>query len=137
MITLTTVDGLTTADCVAITYRLTHRSSEFQLEVAGRLAGKTSSTTPIVLWHGGGALLAWACSHDWRAMQTLEMWTDERHRGGGIALALSAALVAAGVLDRDLTLAVFSPATEAIARRLGFVDVQRYAHDWQLVGATP
>jgi GNAT superfamily N-acetyltransferase len=133
MITLTTVDGLSPADCVAISRRLTWAGSEFQLEVAGRRDGKTSSSTPIVLWHGGGALLAWACSHDWRGMQTLEMWTDERHRGVGIAVALSAALVAAGVLDRDLPLAVFSPATEAIARRLGFVDVQRYAHDWHVV----
>jgi predicted GNAT family acetyltransferase len=66
-------------------------------------------------------------------MQTLEMWTDERHRGAGIALALSATLAAAGVLDRELPLAVFSPATEAIATRLGFVNVQRYTHDWHRV----
>jgi len=130
MITLTTVDGLTPADCVAITRRLTHPRSEFQLEVAGRRDGQTSSVTPIALWHERGALVAWACSHDWRDMQTLEMFTDPRHRGAGIACALSATLVAAGVLDRDLVLAVFSPATEAIARRLGFADVRRYAHDW-------
>ncbi len=133
MITLTTVDGLTPADCVAITRRLTWAGSEFQAEVAGRLAGESSSSTPICVWHGGGAVLGWACSHDWRGMQTLEMFTDERHRGVGIALALSAALVAAGVIDRDLPLAVFSPATEAIARRLGFADVQRFAHDWHIV----
>jgi hypothetical protein len=133
MITLTTVDGLTPADCTAIKFRLTWPGSEFQAEVSSRLAGKTSSSTPIALWHDRGALLAWACSHEWRDMQTLEMWTDERHRGGGLALALSATLAAAGVLDRDLVLAVFSPATEAIARRLGFVDVQRYTHDWHRV----
>jgi len=137
MITLTTVDGLTPADCLAIGRRLCHPHSEFQLEVLRRMSGEMSSSTPICLWHGGGALLAWAASHEWRGMQTLEMFTDLRHRGSGIALALSAALVAAAVLDRDLTLAVFSPATEAIARRLGFVDVQRYAHDWHPVGKTP
>ena len=33
MITLTTVDGLTPADCLAIGRRLCHPNSEFQLEV--------------------------------------------------------------------------------------------------------
>jgi GNAT superfamily N-acetyltransferase len=133
MITLTTVDGLTPADCLAIGRRLCHPHSEFQLEVLRRMSGEMSSSTPICLWHGGGALLAWAASHEWRGMQTLEMFTDERHRGRGIAVALSAAMYAAGVLERDLPLAVFAPLTEEIARRLGFEDVQLFAHDWKPV----
>ena len=133
MITLTTVDGMTPADCVAIGRRLTWPGSEFQIEVLRRLSGEMSSATPIALWHDRGALIAWACSHEWRHLQTLEMFTDERHRGAGIAVALSATLVAAGVLERDLALAVFSPATEAIAGRLGFADVRRFKHDWHRV----
>lgn len=131
MITITTVDGMTPPDCVAIARRLTWPGSEFQFEVVRRLGGEMSSATPIVLWHERGALLAWACSHEWRGMQTLEMFTDERHRGCGIALALSATLVAAGVLDKDEPLAVFSPVTEAIAHRLAFAEVRRFQHDWR------
>jgi len=133
VISLTTVDGLTPADCLAIGRRLCHPNSEFQLEVLRRLSGEMSSSTPICLWHGGGALLAWAASHEWRGMQTLEMFTDERHRGRGIAVALSAAMYAAGVLERDLPLAVFAPLTEEIARRLGFEHVQLFSHDWKPV----
>jgi GNAT superfamily N-acetyltransferase len=133
MITLTTVDGLSRGDGVAIVRRLTRAGSEFQLEVSLALAGNSSSSTPLVLWRENGALLAWACSHQWREMQTLEMFTDERHRGRGIAAALTCTLSAAGVIDRDEPLAVFSPATESIARRAGFGEVLRYEHDWRRV----
>jgi hypothetical protein len=58
------------------------------------------------------------------------MFTEERHRGTGVALALSAALAGVGVIDRSDRLAVFSPTTESIARRLGFAQVQRFDRDW-------
>jgi GNAT superfamily N-acetyltransferase len=66
-------------------------------------------------------------------MQTLEMFTDERFRGRGIASALSAFLTAAGILDRSQTLAVFNETTQRIAERMEFIDVQRYewnGTDW-------
>lgn len=132
-ITLVAADGLDPSDAVAITRRLTHRGSEFQIEISRVLSGETSSATPLALWHSEGCLAAWACSHVWRNLQTLEMFTDERFRGRGIAAALSAALMAAGIIDRTQPLAVFSETTERIAERLLFRDVQRYARngaDW-------
>lgn len=132
-ITLVAADGLDPSDANAIARRLTRGGSEFQIEIASVLAGDTSSATPIALWHSEGCLAAWACSHRWRDMQTLEMFTDERFRGRGIACALSAALIAAGILDRGQPLAVFRETTQRIAERLGFADVRRYAragNDW-------
>ena len=133
MITLSTVDGLSRSDGVAIVRRLTNVGSEFQREVALVLANNSSSSTPLALWHENGALLAWACSHEWRDMQTLEMFTDERHRGRGIAAALTCTLAASGVIDRGEPLAVFSTVTESIARRVGFGEVLRYEHEWRRV----
>jgi GNAT superfamily N-acetyltransferase len=130
-ITITTVDGMTESDCLAIGRRLTRPGSEFQIEVLQRMSGKMSSATPLALWHERGCLLAWACSHKWQKMQTLEMFTDENHRGRGIAPALSAALIAASVINRGDVLAVFAPVTEAIARRAGFTDVRRFESGWR------
>lgn len=128
-IVITTVDGMEPSDLNAIRSRLTKPSSEFQAEVARVLTGEISSCTPIALHHRDGALIGWACSHAWRDMQTLEQFTDERHRRRGIAVALSAALVAHGVIDRRQPLAVFSDATAVIARRLGVADVRQYRRD--------
>lgn len=125
-ILLTTVDGLEPQDALAICYRLTKPGSEFNLEVRSLVDGTGSSDTPIALWHEDGALLGWACSHVWQNTQTLEMFTGERHRGRGIATALSAMLMAASVVDSSERLAVFSPVTADIARRLGCVDVDLY-----------
>jgi GNAT superfamily N-acetyltransferase len=127
------VDGLDPSDCVAIARRLCRQGSDFQREVIGVMNGDASSCAPIALWHADGALVGWAASHIWQGSQTLEMFTDERHRGRGIASALSAALVAAGIVDRGRTLAVFSESTEMIALRLAFADVRRYRRegsDW-------
>lgn len=134
-IVITTVDGLEPSDANAICRRLTKSGSEFQIEVSQVLAGESSSDTPIAIWHEDGAVLGWACSHVWQHAQTLEMFTGERHRGRGIATALSASLMAAGVIDSAENVAVFSPVTADIARRLGCVDVELYErHDgvWRL-----
>jgi GNAT superfamily N-acetyltransferase len=135
-IILTTVDGMEPQDALAICYRLTKPGSEFNLEVRRILDGNGSSDTPIALWHEDGALLGWACSHVWNNHQTLEMFTGERHRGRGIATALSAFLLGAGVIDGAEELAVFSPVTADIARRLGVVEVSLYERrdgEWSLV----
>jgi predicted GNAT family acetyltransferase len=61
---------------------------------------------------------------------------DERHRGRGIASALSATLVASRVIDPAKDLAVFSPVTAAIARNLGIAEVALYDlvnDEWVLV----
>lgn len=135
-IILTTADGLEPNDALAICYRLTKPDSECNLEIRQLLDGKGSSDTPIALWHEDGALLGWACSHVWNNVQTLEMFTGERHRGRGIATALSAMLMADGVIDSAERLAVFSPVTADIARRLGCVEVELYERrdgGWHLV----
>lgn len=135
-IILTTVDGLEPQDANAIVRRLTKAGSEFQMEVSLVLSGEGSSDTPIALWHEDGAVLAWACSHRWQNHQTLEMFTGERHRNRGIASALSAMLIAGGVISPGEELAVFSPVTSGIARRLGCDDVSLYERrdgSWHLV----
>lgn len=135
-IILTTVDGLDPQDANAIFRRLTKPGSECQLEISQVIAGEGSSDTPIALWHEDGAVLGWVCSHEWKGQQTLEMFVGERHRGRGIATALSAALAAAGVIDTAQRVAVFSPVTADIARRLGCVSVDLYERQhgsWQLV----
>jgi len=135
-IILTTVDGLEPQDANAIFRRLTKGGSEFQIEISRVLAGDASSDTPIALWHEDGAVLGWACSHAWQGQQTLEMFTGERHRGRGIATALSAALMAGNVIDSAESVAVFSLVTSDIARRLGCVSVHLYERrdgGWHLV----
>jgi len=132
-ITLTTVDGLDPRDMLAIRYRLTKPDSEFQREVSGVLEGEVSSCTPIAVWHRDGAMVGWACSHVWRAMQTLEQFVDDRYRNTGKATALTAFVLSAGVIDARKPLAVFSPFTADIARKLGCAEVvlfERRGEDW-------
>jgi hypothetical protein len=132
-ITLTTVDGLDPRDMLAIRSRLTKPSSEFQLEVATVLEGEASSCTPLAVWHADGAMIAWACSHVWRGMQTLEQYVEERYRNTGKATTLTAFVLSAGVIDAGKPLAVFSPFTADIARKLGVADVvlfERRGEDW-------
>lgn len=132
-VTLTTIDGLDRLDLLAIRSRLTKPSSEFQLEVATVLEGVGSSCTPIAVWHCDGAMVGWACSHLWRAMQTCEQYVEDRYRNTGKATALTAVLLSAGVIDIRKPLAVFSPATADIARKLGFAEVilfQRAGSEW-------
>jgi hypothetical protein len=132
-VTLTTIDGLDPRDMLAIRSRLTKEGSEFQAEVTGVLVGDSSSCTPVAVWHSDGAMLAWACSHVWRGMQTLEQYVEERYRQTGKATALTAFLLSAGVIHAGKPLAVFSPHTADIARKLGVADVvlfQRRGSEW-------
>ena len=132
-VTLTTIDGLDPRDMLAIRSRLTKPDSEFQAEVTGVLAGESSSCTPVAVWHADGAMLAWACSHVWRGMQTLEQYVEERYRNTGKATSLTAFLLSCGVISAGKPLAVFSPTTADIARKLGCADVvlfERRGADW-------
>jgi hypothetical protein len=132
-ITLTTVDGLDPRDMLAIRSRLTKPSSEFQLEVATVLEGEASSCTPIAVWHCDGSLIAWACSHVWRGMQTLEQYVEERYRNTGKGRTLAAFALSSGMIDADKPLAVFSTTTADICRKLNVTDVvlfERRGTDW-------
>ena len=132
-ITLTTIDGLDPRDMLAIRSRLTKEGSEFQAEVTGVLVGEASSCTPVAVWHADGAMLAWACSHVWRGMQTLEQYVEERYRNTGKATTLTSFLLSADVIDARKPLAVFSPSTAGIASKLGCADVvlfERRGSEW-------
>ncbi len=132
-VTLTTIDGLDRLDLLAIRSRLTKPGSEFQIEVATVLEGAGSSCTPITVWHRDGAMVGWACSHLWRAMQTLEQYVEDRYRNTGKATALTAVLIGSGAIDSRKPLAVFSMATADIARKLGCAEVilfQRTGSEW-------
>ena len=132
-ITLTTVDGLDPRDMVAITTRLTKPESEFQQEVAGTLTGESSSCTPMAVWHCDGSMVGWCCSHVWRGMQTLEQFVEDRYRNTGKATALTAFMMSAGVINAGKVVAVFSPYTADIARKLGCAEVvlfERRGEDW-------
>lgn len=132
-VTLTTIDGLDPRDMLAIRSRLTKPGSEFQAEVSAALEGEASSCTPVAVWHADGAILAWACSHVWRGVQTLEQFVEERYRQTGKATALTSFLLSCGVIDASKPLAVFSPFTADIARKLGCADVvlfERRGEDW-------
>jgi hypothetical protein len=135
-ITLATIDGLDPRDMIAIRSRLSRPGSEFQLEVATVLEGEGSSCTPIAVWHCDGAMVGWACSHVWRAMQTLEQFVEDRYRNTGKATALTAVLIGSGVIDSRKPVAVFSPATADIARKVGCAEVvlfQRSGSEWSEV----
>ena len=132
-VTLTTIDGLDPRDMLAIRSRLTKPGSEFQIEVSAALEGEASSCTPVAVWHADGSMLAWACSHVWRGMQTLEQFVEERYRNTGKATSLTAFLLSCGVISADKPLAVFSPFTADIARKLGCADVvlfERRGEEW-------
>lgn len=131
-VTIAKLDGLEPSDCLAICYRLTKTGSDWQREVRGVLDGSSSSCTPVALWHDDGALVGWACSHVWNQMQTLEQFTDERHRGRGIGTALAASLIASGVVDQMESVAVFSEATERMAKRLSMrpIRYRKTASGW-------
>lgn len=132
-VTLTTIDGLDPRDMLAIRSRLTKPGSEFQAEVSAALEGDASSCTPVAVWHADGAMLAWACSHVWRGMATLEQYVEERYRNTGKATSLTAFLLSCGVISADKPLAVFSPFTADIARKLGCADVvlfERRGEEW-------
>jgi hypothetical protein len=66
-------------------------------------------------------------------MQTLEQFVDDRYRNTGKATALTAFVLSAGVIDARKPLAVFSPFTADIARKLGCAEVvlfERRGEDW-------
>lgn len=124
-ITLTTVGELARGDLLAIVVKLTRPGSEFQAE-CNSVRNGGSSATPIALWHDAGRLRGWCCSHVWQNQQTLEMFVEPAGRQSGIASALAAVMVAAGVIDPRETLVVFSPVTARIANRIGCAEVLAY-----------
>lgn len=132
---VTTVGSLGDADASAIVSRLSRSGSEFQDEVLARK--KAASTTPIAIVRDrGGEIVSWACTHEWRGMQTIEGFTGEPSRRRGLARAAVSLLIAAGRLDTRKTVCVFSPYCVDIARGIGCREVKLYERrdgDWAQV----
>jgi hypothetical protein len=126
----TTVKRLNDLDAKEIVMRLTNSGSEFQQEVSRR----QESDTPIALVRTGSwRIAAWAASHHWRSMQTLEGFTLEHFRRRGMARLAAASLVSAGVIIPVLPIAVFAPYCVSIAKSVGCRDVrlfERSGDDW-------
>lgn len=125
----TTVASLSLSDAECIIMRLTKPQSEFQVEVTE----KTSGTPVAIVKTDQERVLAWAATHFWRGMQTLEGFTDPYYRRRGLARAAASLLVAEGSIDPRDTVAVFSPQCVSIAVALGCRDVrlfERQGKEW-------
>ena len=125
-----TVGRLSESDASVIVNSMTHPGSEFQDEVKNR----EGSDTPIAIIRDAAATIAaWAATHEWRGMQTIEGFTREPFRRRGLARAATSLLAAAGHLDTEKTTAVFAPYCVEIARSVGCRDVrlfERRGVDW-------
>jgi hypothetical protein len=125
----TTVRQLSLIDADIIITRLTKPSSEFQVEVKE----KTSETPLAIVRTDQERVAAWAATHYWRGMQTLEGFTDPPHRRRGLARVAASLLAADGSIDPRETLAVFSSQCVSIATALGCRDVrlfERQGKEW-------
>lgn len=130
----TTVNNLSDIDAKAISASLTWAGSEFQTEVMN----KESSETPIaVVKDGPDRVVAWAASHVWEKHQTLECFTNPDYRRRGLARAAATLLLANGILDASLPIAVFSPECLRLAASIGFADVRLFGRcgegGWRIV----
>jgi hypothetical protein len=106
--------------------------SEMQREFDGR-TDCGASTTPVAVVYLGDAPTAWAATHRWREMQTLEGYTHSLHRRRGLQRFAATGLIAAGHLDIRQPVAVFSPDCVGLTRSLGFVEVKLFRRadsDW-------
>lgn len=120
--TTTSVRYMSDAEAGAICGRLTNPGSEFQAEVMARQA-----ETPVaVVMDPEGVVVAWAATHVWRGMQTLEGFTDAKHRRKGIARLAAALLVADGKISPLKEIAVFEISCVAIAKSVGFREIRLF-----------
>jgi hypothetical protein len=98
--------------------------SEFCRQNTGtQLAIVTHGTTPV----------AWAASHVWRDLQTLEGFTHPKFRRRGLQRFAAAGLLAACSIDASRPIAVFSRPCVNLARSLGFDAVRLFRceeDDW-------
>ena len=126
---VTTVERLSKMDAREIALKLTKPLSDFQAEVVRR-----ETNTPVSLVLMGGEVVAWAATHRWREMQTIEGFTHPSLRLRGFAVSALTGLIEGGHLVVSETTAVFSDVCEKIARSLGFQKVKLFERvaegDW-------
>lgn len=80
--------------------------------------------------------IAWVASHVWQGMQTIEAFTAQEWRRRGLCRIGVLTLLAAGYLDKDRPVAVFSLECYRLAESLGFRAprlYRRHAGGWQRV----
>jgi len=95
---------------------------------------RQESLTQIAIVTHGTVPVAWAASHVWRDLQTLEGFTHPKFRRQGLHRFAATGLLAARVIDPSRPVAVFSGPSVALARSLGFYAVRlfrREGDDWK------
>lgn len=125
---VTNVSLLKDCDAEWMANLLTRDGSEMREELLGpRVIG-----TPIAVVSDRGNIIAWAATHNWQGMQTLECYTAQQYRSRGIARFAAAALVAGDKLSRGAATAVFRPSCLPIAESVGLVPVlfKREGNRW-------
>jgi hypothetical protein len=120
----TWVRWLSNDDAEQIVSALTKPGSEFQDEVR-----KGESDTHVALVRSGGRVYSWAATHQWDGMQTLEGFTAEEFRRGGMARLAAAALIADRSIVAALPTAVFAPYCVPVAKSVGCRDVRLFQRD--------
>lgn len=118
----------TRADLDTCAVTLCRDGSEMQVEF---LDGK--SDTPVAVVYDGIHPVAWAASHIWRGLPTLEGFTRERYRKRGLQRFAASGLIASGSLNTRLPVVVFSPLCVLLTRSLGWSSVRQFRRsegDW-------
>jgi len=128
----TVVGALEELDAKAITSSLTKAGSEFQQEVMNREGSRTPIT---IIREGSWRIAAWAASHRWRGMQTIEGFTHSDFRRRGFFRLGVSMLIANESLDIEQPVAIFSPHCLGVAQLLRFPEVrlyERFGDEWRL-----
>jgi hypothetical protein len=116
---------LSDSEVSQIAERLTWDGSEFHEEVSD--SSRYVSDTPVaLLYNEDGKVLAWAASHRWRGLQTLEGFTSEECRRRGALKCVASLLVLGGALVKSEQVAVFSPHCIEIALSVGLRRVRLF-----------
>lgn len=110
-------------DAAYIAAHLCRHGSEFQRELYG-----AASSTPMAVVYEEQPI-AWAATHVWRGMQTLEAFTHESHRRRGLCRLAALTLLAIHKLRRADPIAVFAPECVALTRQLGFSETRLFRRD--------
>jgi hypothetical protein len=96
------------------------------------LLGPRLEQTPIAVVSDQGEIVAWAATHNWRDLQTLEVYTAREYRRRGLSRYAAAGLVASGDLLHGKKTAVFRPECVALAESVGLQPVlfNREGTEW-------
>lgn len=113
---------------VSISRALTKPGSDFSVALREHHAKGA-----IAVCIEGGDVIGWARTERWQEHDTLEAFVREDRRRRGVARFCASGLVASGVFV-DSSVAVFTPVSVALARRVGLVptEYRREGEQWVL-----